>query len=54
MGKSNLVFYNAEIYSKFIPKKNIESEILDGRFSDHMIMVAGLMRIFLSYRLLNP
>lgn len=54
MGKSNLVFYNAEIYSKFIPGKNIECEMLDGRFLDHMIMLAGLMRIFLSYRQLNP
>lgn len=53
MNKSNFAFYNAEIYSKFMPEKNIKCEI-DGRFSDHMVTVARLMGIFLRHRQLNP
>lgn len=53
MNESNLTFYNTEIYSKFMPEKNIKCGI-DERFSDHMVTVARLMGIFLRHRQLNP
>lgn len=53
MNESNLTFYNAEIYSKFMPEKNIKCGI-DGRFSDHMVTVSRLMGIFLRHGQLNP